>query len=115
MPQSVRRGPDGAFYVAELAHRITVLNKEGTVLARWGGEVEEDVAESRGVTPAFSSAPSRDPVVNGRVRNDPGPGLFSMPHGIAVDSEGSFYVAEASESWSGLDRGSRSVQKFVRT
>lgn len=115
MPQSVRRGPDGAFYVAELAHRITVLTKEGTVLARWGGEVEEDVAESRGVTPAFLSAPSRDPVVKGRVRNDPGPGLFSMPHGIAVDSEGSFYVAEASESWSGLDRGSRSVQKFVRT
>ena len=114
MPQSVRKGPDGAFYVAELAHRITVLNNEGKVLARWGGEVEEDVVESRGVTPAFLTAASRDPVVSGRVRNDPGPGLFAMPHGIAVDSEGSFYVAEASESWSGLDRGSRSVQKFVR-
>ena len=54
-------------------------------------------------------------MVRGRVLNDPGPGLFGAPHGIAVDSQGSFYVADASESYSGLDRGSRSVQKFVRT
>ena len=53
-------------------------------------------------------------MVQGRVQNDPGPGLFCAPHGIAVDSEGSFYVAESSESWIGLDRGSRSIQKFVR-
>jgi hypothetical protein len=52
-------------------------------------------------------------MIRGRVRNDPGPGLFCAPHGIAVDSTGSFYVAESSESWIGLDRGNRSVQKFV--
>ena len=40
LPQSVRKGPDGAFYVAELAHRVTVLSRDGTVLARWGGGVE---------------------------------------------------------------------------
>jgi hypothetical protein len=40
--------------------------------------------------------------------------MFSAPHGIAVDSQGSLYVAEASESFSGLDRGDRSIQKFVR-
>jgi hypothetical protein len=40
--------------------------------------------------------------------------MFCAPHGLAVDSEGSFYVAEASESWAGLDRGDRSIQKFVR-
>lgn len=114
LPQSVRKGPDGAFYVAELAHRVTVLSRDGTVLSRWGGGVETDDAEIGGVTLALPTAPSRNPMVRGRVLNDPGPGLFCAPHGIAVDSEGSFYVAESSESWIGLDRGSRSIQKFVR-
>jgi streptogramin lyase len=40
--------------------------------------------------------------------------MFSAPHGIAIDSQGSLYVAEASESFSQLDRGDRSIQKFVR-
>jgi DNA-binding beta-propeller fold protein YncE len=114
LPQSVRKGPDGAFYVAELAHRVTVLNRDGTLLARWGDGVEVDDAEVGGVDLALPSAPSRHPMVRGRVTNDPGPGLFCAPHGIAVDSAGSFYVAESSESWIGLDRGSRSIQKFVR-
>jgi hypothetical protein len=114
LPQSVRKGPDGAFFVAELAHRITVLNGDGTVRARWGGNVRGDDSPVAAATTAFATAPSRDPVVPGRVRSEPGAGLFCAPHGIAVDSQGSFYVAEASESWSGLDRGGRSVQKFVR-
>ena len=114
LPQSVRKGPDGAFYVAELAHRVTVLSRDGTVLARWGGGVDTDDAEIGGVALALPTAPSRNPMVRGRVPNDPGPGLFCAPHGIAVDSEGSLYVAESSESWIGLDRGSRSIQKFVR-
>lgn len=113
LPQSVRKGPDGSFYVAELSHRITVLSRDGTVLARWGDGVEVDDFETGGVSLALPAAPSRDPMVKGRVRNDPGPGLFCAPHGIAVDSGGSFYVAESSESWIGLDRGSRSIQKFV--
>ena len=114
LPQSVRKGPDGAFYVAELEHRVTVLSRAGTVLARWGEGVETDDAEIGGVALALPTAPSRNPMVKGRVLNDPGPGLFCAPHGIAVDSQGSFYVAESSESWIGLDRGSRSIQKFVR-
>jgi DNA-binding beta-propeller fold protein YncE len=114
LPQSVRKGPDGAFYVAELSHRITVLSRDGTVLARWGDGVEVDDAEVGGADLALPDAPSRNPMVRGRVVNDPGPGMFCAPHGIAVDSEGSFYVAESSESWIGLDRGSRSIQKFVR-
>jgi DNA-binding beta-propeller fold protein YncE len=113
LPQSVRKGPDGAFYVAELSHRVTVLDRDGKVLARWGDGVEVDDADG-GTAAALPDAPSRKQVVRGRVRNDPGPGLFCAPHGIAVDSRGSFYVAEASESWAGLDRGSRSIQKFVR-
>jgi DNA-binding beta-propeller fold protein YncE len=114
LPQSVRKGPDGTFHVAELSHRITVLDRDGSVLARWGDGVEVDDAETGGVALALPGAPSRNPMVRGRVRNEPGPGLFCAPHGIAVDSAGSFYVAESSESWIGLDRGSRSIQKFVR-
>jgi hypothetical protein len=53
-------------------------------------------------------------MVRGRVVNEPGAGMFSAPHGINVDSEGSFYVADTAESWIGLDRGSRAIQKFVR-
>ncbi len=112
MPQSVRKGPDGAFYVAELPHRVTVLDRSGTVLARWGDGVEVDDSDG-GSEAALPDAPARRSAIRGRVRHDPGAGLFCMPHGIAVDSTGSFYVAEASESWSGLDRGSRSIQKFV--
>lgn len=114
LPQSVRKGPDGAFYVAELSHRVTVLSRDGTVLARWGDGVEVDDVETGGVSLALPGAPSRDPMIRGRVLNEPGPGMFGAPHGIAVDSEGSFYLADASESYAGLDRGSRSVQKFVR-
>jgi len=114
LPQSVHKGPDGAFYVAELSHRVTVLGRDGAVLARWGDGVAVDEFETGGVALALPSAPSRDPMVKGRVVNEPGPGLFCAPHGIDVDSAGSFYVAESSESWIGLDRGSRSIQKFVR-
>ncbi len=113
LPQSVRKGPDGAFYVAELSHRVTILAPDGSVLARWGDGVEVDDDPIGGAEAALPDAPSRNPMVVGRVRKEPGAGLFCAPHGIAVDSEGSFYVAEASESWAGLDRGSRSVQKFV--
>jgi DNA-binding beta-propeller fold protein YncE len=114
MPQSVKKGPDGAFYVAQLAHQITVLRKDGTVLAQWGAGTGVADAQLGPGKVAFATASSRDPEVRDRVRHEPGPGLFCAPHGIAVDSEGSFYVAEASESWSGLDRGGRSIQKFVR-
>ncbi len=113
LPQSVRKGPDGAFYVAELAHRITVLGPDGRVLARWGDQVAVDDADIGGVALALPDAPSRDPMIRGRVVHDPGPGFFCAPHGIAVDSQGSFYVAETSEAWIGVDRGDRSIQKFV--
>jgi hypothetical protein len=66
------------------------------------------------VSLALPDAPSRDPMVRGRVRHEPGAGLFCAPHGIAVDSAGSFYMAESSESYIGVDRGDRSIQKFVR-
>ena len=115
LPQSIRKGPDGEWVVAELSHRVSVLDRDGSVLARWGDDVVADDAPIGGVELALADAPSRDPMVRGKVHHDPGPGLFCAPHGIAVDSAGSLYVAEASESWIGLDRGDRSIQKFIRT
>jgi DNA-binding beta-propeller fold protein YncE len=114
LPQSVRKGPDGRFYVAELAHRISVLDPTGQVLARWGDDVPTDDTETGGVDLALPGAPSRHPMIRGRVVHEPGAGLFGAPHGIAVDSMGSFYVADTSESYAGLDRGDRAIQKFVR-
>ncbi|HEX5466557.1 MAG TPA: peptidyl-alpha-hydroxyglycine alpha-amidating lyase family protein [Candidatus Limnocylindrales bacterium] len=113
LPQSVRKGPDGAFYVAELSHRVTVLAPDGTVRERWGDGVEVDDHEVGGVDLALPDAPSRRPMVTGRVHDEPGAGLFCAPHGIAVDSQGSFYVADTAETWIGLDRGNRSIQKFA--
>lgn len=69
--------------------RVSVLNREGQLRARWGGG------------------------------NDPcAPGDFFAPHGIWVDSQGSVYVAEVVMS-AGGNRGlvspdCHSLQKFVR-
>ena len=114
LANAVRKGADGLFYVAELDHRISILSPEGALLARWGdtgAELELDDSDTGGGLP---DSPSRNPMIKGKVMHEPGPGLFGAPHGIAVDSEGSFYVAEVSETYLGIDRGDRSVQKFVR-
>ncbi|MEK7777768.1 MAG: hypothetical protein AAB303_04000, partial [Chloroflexota bacterium] len=112
LANSVRKGPDGNFYVAELDHRISIVDSKGVLLTRWGDTgVEIDDTPTGGGLP---TSPSRHPMLKGRVRHEPGPGLFSGPHGIAVDSQGSFYVAEVCETGAGLDRGNRNIQKFVR-
>ena len=36
------------------------------------------------------------------------------PHAVAMDSQGSIYVGELADGYRGIDRGSRSLQKFVR-
>lgn len=127
MPNHVRRGPDGNFYVAELRHRMSIMSPEGEVLARWGDEEDLAIADRPGYDYGVSAlalpdSPSRDPtllsdgrpVSGGVVGGDPGPGRFGAPHGIAVDSQGSIYVAEASEQVMQVDRGQRTFQKFVR-
>ena len=99
MPQSVRKGPDGAFYVAELPHRVTVLDRAGTVLARWGDGVEVDDSEAERRPLAFPTRPRG--IRAGSCRNDPGPGLFCMPHGIAVDSDRQLLRGRGVGSWAG--------------
>ena len=112
LANSVRKGPGGEWVVAELDHRISIVNGEGQVLSRWGDTGVE--LDDRPTGSGLPGSRSRNPMVVGRVTKEPGPGLFCAPHGIAVDSEGSIYVAEVSESFAGVDRGGRSCQKFVR-
>ncbi|MEK7778091.1 MAG: peptidyl-alpha-hydroxyglycine alpha-amidating lyase family protein [Chloroflexota bacterium] len=112
-PSSVQKGPDGNFYVSELTHRISILDKKGVLLARWGDEVADECVDDRPVGGGLPTSPARNPMLRGRVVKEPGPGMFGTPHGMAVDSEGSFYVGEVCDQ-SRMDRGNRNVQKFVR-
>lgn len=66
-PTSVAFDSEGKIYVPELQARLSVIDEEGSVLARWGGE-ESDV-----------------------------PGEFKAPHCAAVDSHGDIYVGEVLE------------------
>lgn len=72
-------------YVSELNQRVSLFSIEGKLLARWGSQ-EEDKETS----------------------------LFAAPHAIAVDSRGDIYVGEVSKTQAKIDKGSRTVQKFVR-
>lgn len=117
LPCAIAGGPDGTFAVAELYQRVSILDRTGTVLARWGDEgvpLETSEASTAYYQRGLPSAPARRRGLRGFNRVEPGPGRFSCPHGIAVDSEGSVYVAETPETRSGLDRGDRSIQKFIR-
>ena len=84
-PDKLIVGNDDVVYVAELDHRVSLWSMSGELLSRWGEEGESLEAG----------------------------GLVS-PHGAAVDSRGTLYVGEVAESARGIDRGSRSIQQFVR-
>ena len=66
-PCSITVGPDGTVYVPELGSRMSILDSDGNVLARWGGEESKEAGE------------------------------FIAPHGAAVDSRGDLYVGEVLE------------------
>jgi len=85
-PTAVCIDKEGTVYVSELTQRVSIFTADGKLAARWGSQV----SESKEIA------------------------LFIAPHTIAVDSRGDVYVGEVSKTASGLDRGSRVVQKFVR-
>ena len=78
-PDGMTLGPDGNIYIGELnglpgvddapgmGHRVSILSREGELLARFGDPEEGEE-----------------------------PGKFIAPHGIAVDSRGDIYVGEVS-------------------
>jgi DNA-binding beta-propeller fold protein YncE len=63
-PTDFHEDRDGTLYVGELQHRVSILNRQGEVLARLGGEESQE------------------------------PGQFVAPHGVWTDSQGSLYVGE---------------------
>lgn len=80
-------------YVSELVRRVSIFTIDGKLLARWGtGQVVQKSTD-------------------GQERN---PTLFVAPHTIAVDSRGDLYVGGVVMTMGGVDRGSRTVQKFAR-
>ncbi|MBI4329615.1 MAG: hypothetical protein HY685_07105 [Chloroflexi bacterium] len=66
-PTKIYAGKDDVLYVAELEARVSIVDLNGKVLARWGGEKSH------------------------------APGEFFGPHGIWADSHGDLYVAEVLE------------------
>ena len=100
-PDGMTIGPDGNIYIGELngmpgvddapglGHRVSILSREGKLLARIGDPIEGE-----------------------------GPGQFIALHGIAVDSRGDVYVGEVSYTIRGskLDppRELRSLSKLRR-
>ena len=78
-PDGMTIGPDGNVYIGELTnlfglegalglgHRLSIVDRQGTLLARIGDPEEGDT-----------------------------PGKFTAPHGVAVDSHGDVYVGEVS-------------------
>ena len=84
-PTDICIDDEGIVYISELCLRVSIYTNNGRLLARWGG--------------------------GGKDRETT---LFIAPHAIAVDSRGDLYVGEVSGTFGGVDRGSRTVQKFAR-
>ena len=64
LPCAVYIGRDERIYVPELRSRLSILDMEGNLLVRWGGEKSDD------------------------------PGMFRAPHCAALDSHGDLYIGE---------------------
>lgn len=84
-PTGIFIDANGIVYVSEFCLRVSIFTPNGELLSRWG---------------------NTSPVKEGA--------LFLAPHGIAVDSHGDVYVGEVSKTYSGVDRGIRTIQKFRR-
>ncbi|MSQ33035.1 MAG: hypothetical protein EXR60_01230 [Dehalococcoidia bacterium] len=100
-PDGMTMGPDGNIYIGELngmpgvddapglGHRVSILDRKGQLLARFGHPEEGEE-----------------------------PGKFIAPHGIAVDSRGDIYVGEVSFTIRGRNlsppREMKSLRKLRR-
>ncbi|MFC2038919.1 peptidyl-alpha-hydroxyglycine alpha-amidating lyase family protein [Chloroflexota bacterium] len=90
-PADVFIDDDDVVYVPEIGHvgdagpKISLFTLDGKLLSYWGCEGVDHESE-----------------------------LFVSPHALTVDSKGAVYVGEVAKTHSGLDRGSRVIQKFAR-
>lgn len=84
-PTHVFMDKDETVYISELSRRISIFTIGGELLSRWGNESHSMV--------------------------DP---LFVGPHVICVDSRGDLYVGEVATTFGKVDRGARTIQKFMR-
>jgi hypothetical protein len=85
-PNDLYIDQEGVVYVAESSQQVSIFHPTGDLIVCFGsrGQGIEDTA------------------------------LFMVPHTIAVDSHGDIYVGECALTAFGIDRGPRSIHKFVR-
>ncbi len=76
---------DETVYVSELGCRISIFTMDGKLLSRFGSTGVDKMTD-----------------------------LFVAPHTLTLDSQGSLYVGEVGKTFAKVDRGTRTVQKFVR-
>ncbi len=84
-PTHVYMDKDETVYISELRRRISIFTIDGELLSRWGNESHS--------------------------MDDP---LFVGPHVICVDSRGDLYVGEVATTFGKVNRGARTIQKFMR-
>ena len=122
---SICAGGDGKVYVADReSHRVQIFDGDGTFLEQWnnmhrpcGLHLHEDrlyVGQLPTQLEVNADYPNIGACVTvhdlsgkclarlGDVRQGEGPGQFTTPHGVAVDSRGDLYIGEV--SWSGYGR-----------
>ena len=141
LPHSVCTDREGKVYVADReSHRVQIFDDQGNYLDQWnnlhrpcGLHIEDDLVyigqlpshlavnetyPNLGACVSLHDLTGRRLARLGDIRPGEGPGQFTAPHGIAVDSRGDVYVAEVSFSAYGrnLDppRTMRSFRKLVR-
>jgi DNA-binding beta-propeller fold protein YncE len=85
-PTDICIDDDGTVYVTELSLRVSIFDNDGTLQSSFG---------------------NRD----GKDKNT---ALFLAPHTIAIDSRGDIYVGDVSKAYTGIDKGVRTLQKFIR-
>jgi DNA-binding beta-propeller fold protein YncE len=85
-PTDICIDDDGIVYVTDLSLRVSIFNNDGTLQSSFGNK-------------------------DGKDKNT---ALFLAPHTIAVDSRGDIYVGEVSKTYTGVDKGIRTLQKFIR-
>ncbi|MGE3511164.1 MAG: hypothetical protein AB7N65_20010 [Vicinamibacterales bacterium] len=85
-PAGIAMDCEGVVFVAEEEWRVSMLDQDMRIVARW---------DSRALPMAARS--------------------FVAPHCIAVDSNGDLYVGEVAKAYRGVSRGPRALQKLRRT